>query len=250
MNAPSTAFPTTAPPPSGPPPSGNLLPDGFLIDARNRMVDSQIRPNRVSDPRILDVMRRLPRERFLPEALLAQSYADQNVHLGSGRVLMQPLVLARLVQAAAPLSGEKVLVVAAGAGYSAALLAAFGCDVTALEEPGMLLDQARAALAALAPSVRLVSGSAPAGWPAGAPYDIILIDGAVPEVPATLASQLNRQTGRLMTIVGPNTNPGGMPRTGLAVQAEPTPAGVSQRALFDVLCPILPCFAAAPAFEF
>jgi protein-L-isoaspartate(D-aspartate) O-methyltransferase len=228
----------------------NVPPDSFLIDARNRMVDSQVRPNKVSDPRILDAMRQLPRERFLPDALLALAYADQNVPLGSGRVMLQPLALARLVQAAVPVPREKVLVVAAGTGYSAALFAAIGCDVTALEEPGTLLDLAKPVLAAVAPSVKLVGGSLPAGWPAGAPYDIILIDGAVPEVPTTVASQLNRETGRLFTIIPPSTATSGVHRTGLAVQAEPTPAGVSQRALFDFLCPILPGFALAPAFEF
>lgn len=213
--------------------------DTFLIDARNRMVDSQIRPNRVSDPRILGAMRHLPRERFLSDTTLALAYADQNVPLGGGRVLLQPMALARLLQAAAPLSGEKALVVGAGTGYSAALLAAIGCEVTALEEPGALFDLAKAALAAVAPAVRLVSGSLPAGWPGGAPYDLILIDGAVPEVPATLTSQLNRETGRLLTIAGP-----------VAVRAEPTPAGVSVRALFDCPCPVLPPFALAPVFEF
>ena len=233
--------------------AAKILPDSFLIDARNRMVDSQIRPNKVSDPRILDAMRHLPRERFLPDAQLALAYADQNVPLGGGRVLLQALTLARLVQAAEPLPGEKVLVVAAGTGYSAALFAALGCDVTALEEPGPLLDLARTALAATAPAVTVVSGALQGGWPAGAPYDIILIDGAVSEVPTAIASQLNRQTGRLVTIIGPNGNTGGMQRTGgtgLAVHAEPTPAGLSLRALFDFLCPVLPGFAAAPAFVF
>lgn len=236
-----------------PPSTQNVLNDAFLNDARNRMVDSQIRPNRVSDPRILEAMRQLPRERFLPAGLLTLAYADQNVPLGGGRVLLQPMVLARLVQAAAPLRGERALVAGAGSGYSAALLAALGCEVTALEEPGMLLDLAKTALAALAPAVRLVSGPLPAGWPTGAPYDVILIDGAVPEVPAALASQLNRETGRLLTIVAPAGTGDGTYRvghTGLAVHAEPTPAGVSVRALFDCLCPVLPGFATAPVFEF
>jgi protein-L-isoaspartate(D-aspartate) O-methyltransferase len=235
------------------PSTANALPESFLLDARNRMVDSQIRPNKVSDPRILEAMRHLPRERFLPAALLALAYSDQNVPLGGGRVLLQPLPLARLVQTAAPVPGDKVLVVAAGGGYSAALFAALGCDVTALEEPGTLLDLARSALGAVAPAVRVVSGPLAAGWPSGAPYDIILIDGAVPEVSANVAGQLNRQTGRLVTIVGPAAGSGAAyltGRNGLAVQAEPTPAGVSLRALFDCLCPILPGFAPAPAFEF
>jgi protein-L-isoaspartate(D-aspartate) O-methyltransferase len=236
-----------------PPSAPNALNDAFMNDARNRMVDSQIRPNKVSDPRILDAMRHLPRERFLPDALSAQAYSDQNVPLGGGRVLLQPMVLARLLQAAEPLPGQKALVAGAGTGYSAALLAAMGCDVVALEEPGPLFELAKAAMAAVAPAVRVVSGSVPAGWTAGAPFDLILIDGAVPEVPLTLASQLNRDTGRLVTIIAPERLTGGTysrGHTGLAVQAEPTPAGVSVRPLFDCLCPVLPCFTTAPVFEF
>jgi protein-L-isoaspartate(D-aspartate) O-methyltransferase len=90
----------------------------------------------------------------------------------------------------------------------------------------------------------------PVGWPADAPYDIVLIDGTVPEIPAAVAGQLNRQTGRLLTIVGPNVSAPGRQRTAIAVHAEPTAGGVSMRALFDVLCPVLPGFASAPAFEF
>ncbi len=216
----------------------------FLVAARQRMVDSQIRPNRVTDPRILDAMRRLPRERFLPATLLALAYADQNVPLGDGRVLLQPMVLARLLQAAEPSPNEKVLVVGAGTGYSAALLAMLGCAVTALESSAALLDLARPALAAVAASVAVVSGPLPSGWPAGAPYDLILIDGAVPEIPPAVASQAARETGRLLAII----RDGG--HTGHAVRAEPTPAGVSARALFDCQCPVLPGFAAAPVFEF
>jgi protein-L-isoaspartate(D-aspartate) O-methyltransferase len=216
----------------------------FIADARKRMVDSQLRPNKVSDPRILNAMRHLPRERFLPASFAALAYADQNVKLAPGRVLLQPMVLARLVQAAEPAAGEKVLVAGAGTGYSAALLAALGCAVTALEEAGPLLDHAKSALAAVAPSVTLVSGSLPAGFPSGAPWDLILIDGAVPAVPVSIASQLNRETGRLVTIISDGDH------TGRAVQAEPTSAGVSVHALFDCLCPVLPGFAPAPAFEF
>jgi protein-L-isoaspartate(D-aspartate) O-methyltransferase len=222
----------------------NTRQDDFLIDARNHMVDSQIRPNKVSDTRILDAMRQLPRERFLPASQLALAYADQTVPLGGGRVLLQPMVLARLVQIATPLPGETVLIVAAGAGYSAALFAAFGCTVTALEASAPLLELARPVLAAVAPSVTLVNGPLPSGWPAGAPYDLILIDGAVPGVPATLAAQLNRETGRLLTIISQGDH------AGHAVHAEPTPAGVSMRALFDCRCPVLPDFAPAPVFEF
>jgi protein-L-isoaspartate(D-aspartate) O-methyltransferase len=228
--------------------------EDLMTDARKRMVDSQLRPNKVSDPRILDAMRRLPREQFLPAPLLARAYADDNVPLGGGRVLLQPMVLGRMVQAAMPLPGEKALVIGAGTGYSAAVLAATGCEVTALEENAVLAALAKSVLDRLAPGVTLVSGPLQAGWAANAPYDLILIDGAVPEVPGALGSQLNRETGRLLTIVIPGgVAPGGNStrgHPGHAVQATPTPAGVSVRALFDCDCPVLPGFAPAPVFEF
>ena len=217
--------------------------DDFMNDALKRMVDSQLRPNKVTDPRILDAMRRLRRDQFLPASLRAQACSDQNVPLAPGRVLAQPMVLARLVQAAEPVAGETALVVGAGTGYAAALLAALGCQVTALEEAGALADLAKTALAAQAPSVTLVTGPLTGFWPAGAPYDLILIDGAVTEVPAAVAAQLKSGTGRLMAILG------GGP-SARAVLGTATPGGVSVRAIFDCICPVLPAFAPAPAFAF
>jgi protein-L-isoaspartate(D-aspartate) O-methyltransferase len=236
----------------------------FPIDARERMVDSQLRPNKVSDLRVLEAMRQLPRERFLPASQAALAYADANISLGSGRAMLQPMVLARLVQAAVPLRGEKALVVGAGTGYSAALMAEIGCEVTAVEEPGAMADRAKQTLAEVAPSVALVTGPLTAGWPATAPYDVILIDGAVPEIPRTLTNQLNRETGRLVTIIDPAAiDPGGIGPAGIApagpsgggaicraVHAELTPAGISARPLFDCVCPVLPAFAPAPTFAF
>ena len=105
-----------------------------FAEARNNMVDSQVRPNKVTDPRIVAAMRQLPRERFLPPALAALAYADEDVPLGEGRVLIEPMVIARLVQLTAIAAGERALVVAAGTGYGAAVLAACGARVTALEE--------------------------------------------------------------------------------------------------------------------
>src|SRR5215472_17796835 len=126
-----------------------------FADARNRMVDSQIRPNKVTDPRIVAAMRRLPRERFVPSHFAALAYADEDVPLGEGRFLVEPVVIARMVQLTAITAGERALVVAAGTGYGAALLAACGARVTALEESAPLQAIARAVLAELAPSVSL-----------------------------------------------------------------------------------------------
>src|SRR3984957_17062385 len=106
--------------------------DPAFIEARNNMVDSQVRPNKVSDPRILAAMRRLPRERFLPPGLASLAYADEDVPLGRGRALLEPMVIARLVQLTAVSEGERVLVVASGPGYGSGLLAPAGGGGAAL----------------------------------------------------------------------------------------------------------------------
>jgi protein-L-isoaspartate(D-aspartate) O-methyltransferase len=214
----------------------------YFADARNNMVDSQIRPNRVTDPRILSAMRRLPRERFLPPAAVALAYADEDVPLGGGRFLMEPMVLARLLQAAQLRDNERVLVVGAGTGYGAAVLAACGCRVTALEEASSLLEIARAVLPVEAPGVTLVSGPFASGWTALAPYDLILIEGAVPQIPSTLAEQVHLETGRIVAAVC------GAGRITQAVIAEPTTAGLAVSPLFD--CATRPILSLQPAAAF
>lgn len=216
----------------------------LFADARTCMVDSQIRPNRVTDPRVLSAMRRLPRERFLPPNALSRAYADDDVPLGNGRFLMEPMVFARLLQAASLRDNERVLVVGAGSGYGAAVLAACGCRVTALEEYPSLLALAEAVLPTEAPSVTLVSGPLPEGWSANAPYDLILIEGAVPEIPPALVNQVHRETGRILAAI---CAPG---RITQAVIAEATAAGPGFSALFDCATPPIPCFRRAPSFAF
>jgi protein-L-isoaspartate(D-aspartate) O-methyltransferase len=212
--------------------------------ARSCMVDSQIRPNKVSDPRILRAMRQIPRERFLPPELAPLAYVDDDVPLGRGRALMEPMVIARLIQLAAPTAGEHALVVAAGTGYGAAVLAACGAQVTALEEDQDLIAVARPALAAVAPSVTLVSGPLAAGWPQASPYDIILIEGAVRDIPAALGPQLRPGRGRLVTV---RTGHGS---TGKGVLAELTPAGLRARPIFDCATPLIPGLLPEPGFVF
>lgn len=216
----------------------------YFADARAHMVDSQIRPNKVTDPRILQAMRSLPRERFVSAALAPLAYADEDVPLGNGRVLMEPMVLARLLQVAAPVAGEVVLVIAAGTGYGAAVLAACGARVTALEEDPTLFAQARAVLAELAPGVTVVSGPLAAGWPAEGPYDVILIEGAVREIPPAIAQQLRADGGRLVGVLT------GQNGTSRAVLAEATPAGLRAAPIFDCATPLLPSLLPAPAFVF
>ncbi|HEX5328255.1 MAG TPA: protein-L-isoaspartate O-methyltransferase [Acetobacteraceae bacterium] len=215
-----------------------------FTDARNRMVDSQVRPNKVTDPRIIAAMRELPRELFLPARLRPLAYIDEDIPLGGGRVLMEPMVIARLVQLLAPTAGERALVLAAGVGYGAALLAACGVRVTALEDDQSLLALARPALESTAASVSLVVGPLAAGWPAGAPYDFILLEGSVSQIPPVLGRQLRADGGRLVTVISASGT------LGQAVLAEPTPVGFSAQPVFDCATPAIPSLLPRPGFVF
>jgi protein-L-isoaspartate(D-aspartate) O-methyltransferase len=139
---------------------------------------------------------------------------------------------------------ERVLVVGAGTGYGAAVLAACGCRVTALEEDASLSWIGRGVLAAEAPGVTLVSGPLAAGWAAQAPYDLVLIEGAVPQIPPALAAQTHGETGRILAAVY------AAGRITQAVIAEATPAGFAVSPLFDCATPPIPSMRPAPMFAF
>ncbi len=227
------------------------LPPGDYAAARDHMVDGQIRPNKVIDPRIIRAMRALPRERFVPPHLASLAYADEDVPLARGRALMEPMVIARLAQLARVREGERVLVIGAGPGYGAALLAACGGRVTALEEDEALLAIARRILPEFAPGTVLVQGPLTAGQADGAPWDAILIEGAVRAIPPAIAPQLNPRGGRLVTVLAHGNAASG----GQAVLAEAGQHGVPNAALrpqpmFDCTTPLLPPLLPKPAFQF
>lgn len=210
--------------------------------ARALMVDGQVRPNRVSDKRILDAMRTIRRERFVPPHLAPFAYIDEDLPLGNGRVLMEPMVLARMIQLAHPMPGEHMLIVGAGTGYGAAVAAACGARVTALEEDPELIAIAREATARDVPPISFVTGPLAAGWPDAAPYDVILIEGAVPEIPGAIARQLKPE-GRLVTVIAEPMGGGRL------VLAEPSDGGVRAVAEYDAATPVLPSLRPAPAFS-
>ena len=215
--------------------------------ARDVMVDGQLRPNRINDARIVRAMRSLPRERFLPAGMASMAYIDEDVALPNGRFLMEPMVLAMLIQLARPRSGERALVVGAGSGYGAAVLAACGPQVTALEEDPDLLAAARRGLPSFAPGVTVVEGRLSDGQPG--PWDVILIEGAVPALPETICHQLNGHGGRLVTVLAQ------VPGLGKGVLAEAVDPAATTPVLrahpcFDCATPILPAFRPAPAFQF
>jgi protein-L-isoaspartate(D-aspartate) O-methyltransferase len=215
--------------------------------ARKNMVDGQLRPNRVTDPRLIAAMGDLPRERFLPAGLAARAYADEDVPLPNGRALIEPMVIARLVQLLAVRDGDRVLVVGAGTGYAAAVAARCGARVVALEEDAGLLAIARAVLPDLvAPdSLRLVQGPLTAGFASGAPYDAILVEGELPEVPEGIAGQL-AEGGRLATVLSASAR-GLAPR---AVLGRRVAGSLSVTPAFDCATVPLPAFRRAPGFVF
>lgn len=211
--------------------------------ARRRMVDTQIRPVQVSDPRILEAMRSLPRERFVPADRADSAYMDQNVPLGDGRVLTEPRVIARLLQCLTPHRGERALVVGAGTGYAACLLHMLGVSVVALEQNAALATEGRRLVGELAASASYCEGPLQLGEPGRGPYDLILIDGAVTAIPAALAAQL-APAGR---IAGVLALPGRVPTAFLAEASE---AGLRPRPQFDAATPLMPELAPAPVFSF
>jgi protein-L-isoaspartate(D-aspartate) O-methyltransferase len=158
--------------------------------ARRAMVDNQLRPEGVTDRGVLAAMGSVERERFVPENARPLAYFDRPLKLANGRAMMSPAALGRLLSELAPTPGERALVVGSGTGYSAALLRAIGLDVVALES-----DEALAAAASEA-GIETTLGDLANGWSRGAPYDFILLDGAVEEIPAALIKQL-RDGGRL-----------------------------------------------------
>jgi len=154
---------------------------------RRAMVASQLRTTGVNDPRVVATMGELPRERFVPEERRALAYADALVPLGGGRALNPPMALGRMLTEARLQGNERALVVGAGTGYSAALLARLAGSVVALEEDAALLAFAKAALEG--EPVEIVKGPLAKGWAKSAPYDFILIDGAVEHVPRAIVEQ-------------------------------------------------------------
>ncbi|CAN5567015.1 protein-L-isoaspartate O-methyltransferase [soil metagenome] len=216
-----------------------------FVLARRNMVDGQLRPNRVNNAQLLAAIGDLPRERFLAPGLQSVAYADDDVPLGKGRFLMEPMVLARLIQTLQAQPGDKALVVASGAGYGAALLARLVKTVVAVEADAALAGSAEQTIRNLGISnVQQVIGTMEEGSAAQGPYDVILIEGAVQKVPAAIIEQL-AEGGRLVTVIAAPT---GMLGVGQLLVKE---GGVaSGRPLFDAGTPALPGFAPPPRFTF
>jgi protein-L-isoaspartate(D-aspartate) O-methyltransferase len=218
---------------------------------RRMMVDGQIRPSDITDPRLIEAMLDIPREDFLPAGkieLAELAYLDRDLPVGAGeggaaRRLLKPMVLAKMIQALDIQDGDAVLDVGCLSGYSSALLGRLARSVTALEDDTALANAARAALARVgASNVTVVQGRLPDGWRAGAPYDAILVGGAVEVAPEALFGQL-REGGRLVCIRG-----GGPAAKAMLYRLDF--GDIGGRPVFDAAAPVLPGFAAPAGFVF
>ncbi len=210
--------------------------------ARRNMVEHQLRTNEVTDDALLAAMAEIPRERFVPDRLRDVAYIDEDLPLKKGRFLMEPRVLARLLQLAEVKAADMVLDIGCGTGYSTAVLAKLANTVVALESDPELAARASSTLAELGiDNAIVVTAPLADGYAKQGPYDVIVFGGSLPRVPASIARQL-AEGGRLVAVIGE-----GMGRGTLMTRARGI---VSSRPAFDAATPILPDFAPVQGFVF
>jgi len=172
--------------------------------ARQNMVESQLRTNKVTDQRILDAMREIPRESFVPTGLRNIAYIDESVEVSQGRFIMQPMILARILQISQIDKDDSVLVVGSSTGYMAAVASKLAALVFALESDVELAKQSESLLTKMAmDNIVIENGPLASGWAKQGPFNVILIDGAVDEVPGALIDQL-AEGGRLIAVINQN----------------------------------------------
>jgi protein-L-isoaspartate(D-aspartate) O-methyltransferase len=209
--------------------------------ARFNMVEAQIRPSNVTDPRILAAMNAVARERFVPRAAVALAYADVPVAVAPGRYLMDPRSLAKLIQLAEIQADDRVLDVGCATGYSSAVLARLAAEVIALEQDADLVRAASELLANPVGKVEVVQGGLVEGVKGQAPYDVIFVNGAIEEVPETLLGQL-AEGGRLVAVLKD-----GQSRAWLFLKEN---GRIGRRPDFDADIPVLAGFRKAMGFVF
>ena len=213
---------------------------------RENMVESQVRTNDVTDRRILKAMGSLPREKFVPQALRSLAYMDEEIRVaggdGSDRLLLRPMLLAKLIQLLELESEHLVLEIGSTTGYGAAVLASVAGNVVGIEADEKLAARASETLSEVGiDSAAVIARPHEEGYAKQGPYDAILLAGSVPEVPDHLVAQL-KPGGRLVCVVGDATS-------GMAMAYERIGDRLSGRVAFSAVAPVLPGFEKALVFE-
>jgi protein-L-isoaspartate(D-aspartate) O-methyltransferase len=215
-----------------------------FVAARRNMVESQIRTNKVTDQRLIAALLDIPRERFLPKAVQSLAYLDEDIPIGQGRFLMEPMVLARLLQIAQVGADDLALDIGCGAGYSAAALARLCATVVAVESDADLASAATHVLAEIdIDNAAVVEGPLEKGYPRQGPYDLVLFNGAIAAIPDPIANQI-ADGGRAVAVVVDEAG------VGSGMLFRKTGKTLSGRAVFDANTPMLPGFDRVPGFVF
>lgn len=219
--------------------------------ARRNMVESQLRTNKLTSPALIEAFSAVPREAFVPKPYRGLAYIDEDLAIGGGRYLMEPVVLARLLQEAQIAMDDMVLDIGCATGYSTAIIARLAASVLGLDENPDFVEEANRLLTDQgADNAAAVDGVMVEGYPQQGPYDVIVLNGTVEAVPPALLAQLN-DGGRLLAVIR-DTVPGASPEAGIghATILTKTDGVVSHRVLFDAATPPLPGFAREPGFAF
>ncbi len=218
--------------------------NSFAID-RKTMVDSQLRPSKVNSPNVLEAFLTIPREEFVGKQQRAIAYIDEDLPLPGGRSLMEPMVLARLVQSLEVQADNNVLIVGAATGYGTAIIASLAGSVIAIEARASLVEKAQDALVSIGvDNAAIVKARLVDGYPDEGPYDCILIEGGVESVPENLLQQLAPK-GVLAAVYRKPNSPIGVAslwtRSGKKFVRTP---------IFDACVPNLVEFTSKPEFSF
>ncbi len=210
---------------------------------RTMMVDTQVRPSDVTKFPIIEAMLAIPRERFVPDAARETAYMGEHVDLGGGRVVLEPRAFAKLLDALNVLPDQLVLDLGCGLGYSAAVLSRLAEAVVAVEDDAAMAAEAESLLSEIAAdNVAVIEGPLTEGAPQHGPYDAIIVEGGVEDVPEPLLDQV-KEGGKIGCIFMEGA-------LGVCRIALKTDGKVTWRYAFNAAAPVIPGFRRAPAFQF
>ncbi len=212
---------------------------------RRNMVESQIRTNKVTDAALIEILSTVPRELFVPDRLASLAYADEDIEIAPHRYLMEPLVLARLLQTAGVTEEDMVLDIGCGTGYSTAVLSKLANTVAAVESDPKLASHATSLLSQLdMDNAVVMTEPLEQGYPHQAPYDVILLGGAVSTIPEAILGQM-AEGGRLVAVFLE-----GEKLLGKGTLMICRNGNYSRREVFDATVPPLPGFSGEQGFQF